>query len=149
MALIPRTRDEVLQTLELLSPEIRAQMSPQWLALLQASASEDPWVHGFNIANDAGEIVGMASYKGPPVDGMVEIAYAVNPEHQGKGYATAAARDLAAYAFGTGRVQVVRAHTVPDGIASQRALLKAGLAKVGEVVDPEDGLVWRFEVVRP
>jgi hypothetical protein len=39
----------------------------------------------------------------------------------------------------------VCAHTLPDGIASQRALLKAGFQRTGEVVDPEDGLVWRFE----
>ncbi len=40
----------------------------------------------------------------------------------------------------------MRAHTLPDGIASQRVLLKAGFEKIGEVVDPEDGVVWRFEV---
>lgn len=42
----------------------------------------------------------------------------------------------------------VAAHTLPSGIASQRVLLKAGFHKSGELVDPEDGLVWRYEVDR-
>jgi RimJ/RimL family protein N-acetyltransferase len=44
---------------------------------------------------------------------------------------------------------VVRAHTLPDGLASQRVLAKSGFRFVGEVVEPEDGLVHRYEVVRP
>jgi RimJ/RimL family protein N-acetyltransferase len=145
--LVPRTRDEVRATLEVLAPEVRAQMSPQWLALLEKSAPQDPWVHGFHVVNDAGVTVGLGAFKGPPVDGTVEIAYAIEPDQQGKGHATYAARALAAFAFASGRVRVVRAHTLPDGIASQHVLLKSGFEKIGEVVDPEDGLVWRFELL--
>ena len=145
MKLIPRTRDEVRATLDVLSPEVRAQFSPHWLALFAKSAPQDPWVHGFHVVDDEGVIVGLGSFKGPPVDGVVEIAYAIEPEQQGKGHATAAARALVAFAFASGQVRVVRAHTLPDGIASQRVLLKSGFVKTGEVVDPEDGLVWRFE----
>jgi len=144
--LIPRTRDEVRATLDVLPPEVRVQISPQWFALLEKSAAQDSWVHGFNVVNDAGVTVGLGSFKGPPVDGIVEIAYAIEPEQQGKGHATAAARALAAFAFASGQVRVVRAHTLPEGIASQRVLLKSGFEKTGEVVDPEDGLVWRFEL---
>ena len=147
MRLIPRTREEVRATLEVLPPEVRAQLSPQWLALLEKSAPQDPWVHGFHVVDEAGVTVGLGAFKGPPVDGMVEIAYAIEPEQQGKGHATATARALAAFAFDSGEVRVVRAHTLPAGIASQRVLLKSGFEKTGEVVDPEDGLVWRFELV--
>ncbi len=149
MQLVPRTRDEVRATLDVLPPEVRVQISPQWLELLEKSAPQDPWVHGFNVVNDDGLTVGLGSFKGPPVDGMVEIAYAIEPEQQGKGHATAAARALAAFAFASGQVRVVCAHTLPGGIASQRVLLKSGFEKIGEVVDPEDGLVWRFELSRP
>jgi ribosomal-protein-alanine N-acetyltransferase len=145
MQLIPRTRDEVLATLEILSPEVRARISPRWLALLQASAPQDPWVHGFHIVNGAGETTGLASFKGPPVEGVVEIAYAVQPAHQGKGFATAAARALAGFAFASGAVRCVCAHTLPDAIASQRVLLKSGFEKTAELLDPQDGPVWRFE----
>jgi RimJ/RimL family protein N-acetyltransferase len=146
MQLIPRTRDEVRATLEVLPPEVRAQMSPHWLALLEQSAPQDPWVHGFHIVDDAGVTVGLGAFKGPPVDGIVEIAYAIEAGQQGKGHATAAARALAVFAFASGQVRVVCAHTLPDGVASQRVLLKSGFEKTGEVVDPEDGLVWRFEL---
>jgi RimJ/RimL family protein N-acetyltransferase len=95
-----------------------------------------------------GTEVGMGSFKGPPADGTVEIAYAVVPEHQRKGYATAAARELVAYAFASPEVSRVIAHTLPEGAVSQRVLLRAGFTRCGEVVDPEDGLVWRFEIAR-
>lgn len=148
MQLVPRTRDEVRATVAKLPPDVLAQMSPQWFALLEKSAPQDSWVHGFNVVNDSGLVVGLGSFKGPPVDGTVEIAYAIEPEHQGKGYATAAARLLTAFAFDAGEVRLVCAHTLPTGIASQRVLAKAGFEKIGEVVDPEDGLVWRFEIRR-
>lgn len=148
MQLVPRTRNEVLATLNVLPPEIRVQISSNWLALLEMSAPQDAWVHGFNVMNDAGHTVGLASFKGPPADGIVEIAYAIEPHQQGKGYATDAARALVKFAFESRQVCIVRAHTLPDCVASQRVLQKSGFEKVGEVVDPEDGLVWRFEIVR-
>jgi ribosomal-protein-alanine N-acetyltransferase len=40
---------------------------------------------------------------------------------------------------------VVRAHTLPNPNASTRVLTKCGFHRVGEVIDPEDGLVWRWE----
>ena len=145
MRLIQRTRDEVRATIAALSPEVRAQVSTEWLALLEKSSEQDPWVHGFCIVNDDGVQVGLGSFKGPPVNGIVEIAYAVAPKYQGNGYATAAARALTAHAFASGQVHSVCAHTLPDGIASQRVLIKSGFSKVAEVVERDDGLVWRFE----
>ena len=149
MRLIPRTREEVRATIATLSPEVRTQVSSEWLVLLESSSEQDPWIHGFCCVNDDGVHVGLGSFKGPPVDGIVEIAYAIAPKYQGKGYATAAARALAAHAFESGEVRTVRGHTLPDGAASQRVLIKSGFRKVGEVVVPDDGLVWRFELRRP
>lgn len=82
------------------------------------------------------------------MDGMVEIAYAVEPGQQGKGFATGAARLLVEFALANDKVCVVCAHTLPDGVASQRVLAKSGFEKTGEVVDPDDGLVWRYELKR-
>lgn len=146
MPLIPRTRDEVRATLDVLPPEVRIRISPRWLVLVEMSSAQDPWVHGFHVVNDAGLIVGLGAFKGPPDDDAVEIAYAIEPGQQGKGYATHAARALTAFAFASGQVRIVRAHTRPEGHASQRVLLKSGFEKIGEVVDAEDGLVWRFEM---
>lgn len=147
--LVARNRDEVVGTINAMDASARAQISQDWWAKFQASAFEDPWVHGFRVCLPSGEEVGMGSFKGPPVNGVVEIAYAIVPEHQGKGYATEAARAMTEHAFQSPEVTTVCAHTLPDGVASQRVLQKAGYHHVGEVVDPEDGLVWRFEVARP
>ena len=125
-------------------------VSPAWLAQLRASPAADPWVHGFAvIPRESGEVIGSAGFKGPPdVDGMVEIAYGIVPGYQGRGYATEAATALLAFAFGDGRVNLVRAHTFPEHNGSTRVLTKCGFEFVGDVVDPEDGLVWRWERTR-
>jgi [ribosomal protein S5]-alanine N-acetyltransferase len=132
--------------LEAMSPSDRAQLSADWMARFHASTVADPWVHGFRLAHRvSGDVVGTCSFKGPPADGVVEVAYAIAPDQEGKGYATEAAQALVAYAFAFAEVRVVRAHTLPESIASKRVLAKSGFRYVGEIVDPEDGLVCRFE----
>ena len=132
--------------IEAMSPADKAQLSADWLALFQASSAADPWVHGFRLVHqDSGIVVGTCSFKGPPADGVVEIAYGVDLDQQGQGYATEAAQALVTYACGSAEVRVVRAHTLPESNASQRVLGKCGFRHVGEFIDPDDGLVWRFE----
>lgn len=130
-----------------MKPDEKAAVSPAWLALLDGSSAADPWIHGFTLIDRAnGDTVGRCGFKGPPgTDGVVEIAYGMAPEHQGKGYATEAAAALTDYAFSQREVRVVRAHTLPEINASTRVLTKCGFRRVGEVIDPEDGLVWRWE----
>jgi RimJ/RimL family protein N-acetyltransferase len=76
---------------------------------------------------------------------MVELAYGIDPPHRGCGIATEVAGALTEFAFTDGRVTIVRGHTKPDNVASARVLEKCGFRKVGEVIDPEDGLVVRWE----
>lgn len=38
----------------------------------------------------------------------------------------------------------VVAHTLPIENASSRVLRHCGFERIGEVIDPEDGLVWRW-----
>ena len=147
LTLVPLTREGVRADIEQMQPHERAQLSRDWLALLDGSTAVDLWIHGFRMVHRAGgNVVGKCGFKGPPgADGVVEIAYGVDPEHQGKGYATEAAAALTSYAFENGLVRVVRAHTAPEPNASTRVLAKCGFHRVGEVIDPEDGLVWRWE----
>ena len=105
-----------------------------------------PWL-GFWAVID-GAVVGSGMCKSAPKDGQVEIGYGVAPSVEGKGIATELAKRLTAFAFDLGAESVI-AHTLPDGLASQRVLAKAGFFPVGEVVDPEDGLVLRFLRQRP
>ena len=123
------------------------EVSPAWLARLRASSAADPWVHGFAVVHrESRSVIGNVSFKGPPdEEGMVEIAYGIVSAFQGRGYATEAAEAGVAFAFADGRVRLVRAHTLPTTNASTRVLEKCGFEHTGEVVDPEDGLVWRWE----
>ena len=133
--------------IEAMSPSDRAELSADWLALVDSATSAIPWVHGFAMVRRADNaIVGECGFKGPPSpDEVVEIAYGVDPKDQGKGYATEAAQALTSYAFKHDDVRVVRAHTRPESDASARVLTKCGFRQVGEVIDPGDGLVWRWE----
>ncbi|TMI95424.1 MAG: GNAT family N-acetyltransferase, partial [Bacillati bacterium ANGP1] len=105
------------------------------------------WRHGFFVVHrEGGSVIGSAGFKGPPDStGIVEVAYGIVPSFQGRGYATEAAAALVAFAFASGRVRLVRAHTWPEANASTRVLLKCGFRHVGTVVDPDDGPVWRWE----
>ena len=136
--------------IEAMTPADRAEVSADWLARVTNSTSADPWTHGFSLVRrEDGVVVGQGGFKGPPSEeGMVEIAYVVDPEHQGQGYATEAAEALTVFAFGDATVRTVRAHTRPEPNASTRVLTKCGFQNLGEVIDPEDGLVWRWEKQR-
>ena len=147
LKLVPAMRDEVLAGIEALTPAHRAEVSPEWLARARAASMVDPWLFGFSAtARDTGAVVGACGFKGPPdAEGVVEITYGVDPAHQKRGYATEAAQALIAFAFGSGLVRVVRAHTRPGNVASERVLAKCGFERIGLVIDPEDGEVLRWE----
>ncbi len=123
------------------------EVSPSWLAQLRKTPTPDVWVHGFAIVHREDRLViGNIGFKGPPDDdGVVEIAYAIVPAFEGRGYATEAAQAGTAFAFADRRVRLVRAHTLPTPNASTRVLEKCGFARTGEVIDPDDGPVWRWE----
>ena len=123
------------------------EVSLAWLERLRTSIEGDPWEHGFGmVEGTGGPIVGTGGFKGPPnPDGVVEIAYAVVPSRQGRGYATEAALALVEFASLDARVSRIRAHTLPAQNASTSVLTKCGFEHVGAVEDPEDGLVWRWE----
>jgi ribosomal-protein-alanine N-acetyltransferase len=136
----------VLARIEAMSPADRAEVSPEWLARMR-QAAPSAWTHGFAILDAATDLpVGSCAYKGPPdVDGVVEIAYGIHPDQRGRGYAKEAAAALAEFAFDAG-ARVVRAHTMQHDDASARVLTACGFDRIGQVVDPEDGLVWRWEL---
>jgi [ribosomal protein S5]-alanine N-acetyltransferase len=73
----------------------------------------------------------------------------VDPEHRGRGYAKEFACALSEWALGNGHARVVLAHTKPENGASGAVLASCGFVNVGEVIDPEDGLVWQWRRERP
>ena len=103
----------------------------------------DPWGSYLGYAGDAA--VAMGAFKSAPDGaGTVEIAYMTFPAHEGKGYARAMVPSLYSMAIEHGASLVI-AHTLPEENASNRALRSTGFEFAGEVSDPEDGLVWRWE----
>jgi [ribosomal protein S5]-alanine N-acetyltransferase len=145
LTIIPLTQEETLAMVDALSAKDRLHVSDEWLAAVRASTAVDLWTLGFSIMHrDTGRAVGHCGFKWAPADGVAEIAYGINPEHQGNGYATEAAEALTNFAF-TQNVRTVRAHTLPETNASTRVLTKCGFQHIGQVIDPEDGPVWRWE----
>ena len=144
-----RSPEELRSQLAAMPAEHRAQISPSWLQRVEAASTADPWLHGFKAVAEDQKVIGQGGFKAPPHAGVVEIAYVVEPYHQRSGFATEIAAGLAAFAFSFEEVDRVRAHTLVAGTASQRVLLKCGFRNLGEVIDPDDGVVLRFEQRRP
>lgn len=146
LRLVLQTPDQVLAMIDAMPPADRAEVSPDWIERVRTSDG-DPWSLGFLAVEQNGESpVGAVAFKGPPdATGMVEVAYGIDPAFQRRGYATEAVDALVAFAFASGRVTRVRAHTRPENHASARVLNKCGFEKVGPFTDPVDGSVYRWE----
>jgi RimJ/RimL family protein N-acetyltransferase len=115
----------------------------QTQAMLRTQPRPDPW--GSYIAWEAETPVGTCAFKHAPNEaGKVEIAYMTFPPFEGRGHATAMAGQLVEMARASGAKMAV-AHTLPEENASNRALRRNGFTFGGEVIDPEDGPVWRWE----
>lgn len=123
------------------------EVSESFLARLREAVSADPWRDGFGVVQLAEKrLIGLCSFGGPPdAEGGVEISYGIVPEFEGQGYATEAARLLVDHAFAGGQVRRVWAHTLPEESASTRILAKCGFKHCGELIDPVDGPIWRWE----
>ena len=121
-------------------------VDPAWLTSLKSLDASSPWGLGFAVIDtESRQIIGSGGFKGSPdADGTVEIAYGIVPSFEGRGYATEGARALTEYCFANG-VLCVRAHTLPVTNASNRILAKCGFEFAGEMIDPNDGPVWRWE----
>ncbi len=123
------------------------ELSTAFLESLRALHVADPWTFGFSVVDrDRRMVVGGAGFKGrPDAAGVAEIAYGIVPDFEGRGYATEAAGGIIEWAINSGLVQTLRAHTLPLPNASTRVLVKCGFSFAGDVIDPDDGPVWRWE----
>ena len=114
----------------------------QTITLLATDPRPDPW--GSYVVELDGEPVGVGAFKSAPsAAGEVEIAYMTFPAFEGRGHATATIAALVEMAVGAGARPI--ALTLPEENASNKALRRNGFVFAGEVIDPEDGLVWRWE----
>ena len=130
-------------------PVFPESVSPQLYEFIRNNLSQMEWGFYLFIHRQDRVLIGEGGFKGKPdEEGMVELGYALIPEYRRRGFATEAARGLARYAFSHPQIQIVQAHTLPDGKESIRVLEKLGMKLVGTFHDPEDGDVLRWRVER-
>lgn len=103
-----------------------------------------PWVGYVAVENSVP--VGTCAFKSPPADGRVEIAYGTMPGCEGRGIATAMAKELVRIACQEDKSLTVFAQTLPEENASTSILKKLGFRLLGTVEHPEDGTVWKWEL---
>lgn len=103
-----------------------------------------PWIGYVSVSE--GRAVGGGAFKGAPQDNRVEIAYYTLPELEGRGFASATARELIRLARSEVPRIVVAAQTLPAVNASSALLEKLGFVFHGSVLHPEDGEVWEWHL---
>ena len=130
-------------------------VAPGWLVFPEVLAitievlrAGDSGEWGMQLFFDDDVLVGNGGWKGAPVNGAAELGYAVAPEYRNRGIATAVVRTLVERADAAG-VRLVVAHTLAEKSASTSVLAACGFTKVGDLVDPDDGELWRWELPRP
>lgn len=118
-------------------------------ALRDAAPAEPPpdgephWSSFLFVAGEPATVVGMGGFHGPPADDVVEVGYAVAPDHQGRGLATEAVRQLVDRATAAG-LTAVQAHTLAEENASVAVLRRLGFTLEATAVDPDEGEIWRW-----
>jgi len=116
---------------------------------LTESEQERNWWTYFPVHKQDNTLIGSGGYKGKPTtDGIVEIGYEIAPNYRNRGLATEMAKGLIENAFRDEKVKAIIAHTLEQDNPSTKILRKCGFEKVKEVNDPEDGLIWQWELKR-
>lgn len=116
----------------------------------QAFAGEAQWWLPYLVIHREDDaLIGACGYKGPPGDdGVVEIGYGIAPAYRGLGLTTEAASALSDFAFSRPEVTGVSAHTYPESNASTRILTKCGFIRTGDFDDPDEGILWVWQLAR-
>ena len=122
---------------------------PYLYEIYKSDPSPTGWPSYFFIHPKEEALVGSGGFKNTPDDsGVVEIGYEIAAEYMNRGFATEAARGMIDYAFSHEQVKAVIAHTLAEANASNKVLQKVGMTFAGEVEDPQDGKVWRWQISR-
>ncbi|WP_293937114.1 GNAT family N-acetyltransferase [Iodobacter sp.] len=116
------------------------------LAQLALGVAEQ-WARPFHLLRKADHaVVGSCGFKGAPINGQVEIGYAVATSCRQQGFASAAVRQLLLKAFLDAEVSMVVAQVDPNNTQSTQLVKKLGFTKQGSQLDMEGDLLvqWVF-----
>jgi RimJ/RimL family protein N-acetyltransferase len=113
---------------------------------IKEKQGDSRWWSWLPILKSEQMLVGNCGYKGPPQGGVVEIGYEVAEQYRGIGLATEMANALIQQAKSFPEVTMILAHTLAEENASVAILKKCGFTFKGSVEDPDDGIIWRWEL---
>lgn len=98
------------------------------------------------INKSTNEVIGSAGFHDfPNEDGMIEIGFGIVPEMQNKGFGKELLIGMWKMICKRTDVKVLRYTVAPDNAPSMHIINKLGFEKVGEQIDPEDGLELIYE----
>ncbi len=99
---------------------------------------EGEWLSAAAVLRGAGELVGDVSLLwASEAHRQGELGFVVHPDHQGKGYATEAARPMLGFAFETLGLHRVVGRLEPRNTGSARVLEKLGMRREAHLVENE------------
>ena len=119
-----------------------AEILPMTIDFYKKVGFVQPWIGYF--AEENGQIVGCAGFKGKPINGTVEIAYGTFEQYQKQGIATDMCKQLVELSRSTDPSIRITARTLPEENFSISVLRKNNFLLTGVVNDPEDGDVWEW-----
>jgi [ribosomal protein S5]-alanine N-acetyltransferase len=112
------------------------------VVMYEALGFQPPWI-GY-LADRDGDIVGACTFKGPPQDGRVEIAYMTFPEFEGRGVATEMVRQLVKLAQDHDPRLTLSAQTPQQEGASTVILRRLGFVLHGPITDADESPLWQW-----
>jgi len=104
---------------------------------------DPPWICYY--AEENGELIGNAAFKGRPINNTVEISYGTMESHRQRGIGTRICKQLVELSLITDPSVRNTARTLPEKNYSTRILEKNNFILLGFATDPEDGEVWEWE----
>ena len=124
----------------------------RWLRVRLREMRDDPdtqrWLaRAMVIRRDPSRpMAGHIGFHGPPKDGSLELGYTVIPQHRRQGYAREAAVGMMDWAAREHAINRFLVSISPDNEPSLALAEKMGFQRIGEQMDPEDGLEYVFEL---
>jgi len=98
------------------------------------------------VNKSSNEVIGSAGFHDFPDDnGMIEIGFGIVPEEQNQGFGMELLLGMWGMICKRSDVKILRYTVAPDNEPSMHIINKLGFTKVGEQMDPEDGLELIFE----